>query len=199
MSPKLPLPMPMSSPPLPSSRSSRLRWPGLRRCLWQALLVAAVVLLAGCGFKLRGEVALPAEMQFLRLEMVETGPRIRPGLIAALERGGVTLVEAPDATVAVLRIPVNVTSTQALTISQQARVSEYTVRHRVELEMRDANGQVLLPREEIILERDFVFDRRDALGVAGQEETLLRDLEREMVRSILRRIERLERVLDDDS
>lgn len=168
----------------------------LRRLL-PCLMLTVAVLLAGCGFKLRGEVTLPPQMQFLRLEMVETGPRIRPGLVAALERGGVTLVEDTEVPVAVMRIPVNVTATQALTISQQARVSEYTVRHRVELEIRGPDGAVLLPRDEIILERDFVFDRRDALGVAGQEETLLRDLEREMVRAILRRIENLELALDD--
>lgn len=189
--------MPMSSPPLcPPRRSLRRRGP-IPGGVWPAL-IGAVVLLAGCGFKLRGEVALAPEMQFLRLEMVEAGPRIRQPLVAALERGGVTLVESPEAAAAVLRIPVNATSTQALTISQQARVSEYTVRHRVELEIRGPDGAVLLPRDEIILERDFVFDRRDALGVAGQEETLLRDLEREMVRAILRRIENLELVRDDE-
>lgn len=190
--------MPMSSPPLcPPRRSLRRRGGAPGGGLWPVLIVA-VMLLAGCGFKLRGEVALAPEMQFLRLEMVEAGPRIRQPLVAALERGGVTLVDAPEAAAAVLRIPVNATSTQALTISQQARVSEYTVRHRVELEIRGPDGSVLLPRDEIILERDFVFDRRDALGVAGQEETLLRDLEREMVRAILRRIENLELVRDDE-
>lgn len=190
--------MPMSSPPLcPPRRSLRRRGGGPGGGLWPVLIVA-VMLLAGCGFKLRGEVALAPEMQFLRLEMVEAGPRIRQPLVAALERGGVTLVESPEAAAAVLRIPVNATSTQALTISQQARVSEYTVRHRVELEIRGPDGSVLLPRDEIILERDFVFDRRDALGVAGQEETLLRDLEREMVRAILRRIENLDLVRDDE-
>lgn len=190
--------MPMSSPPLcPPRRSLRRRGGGPGGGLWPVLIVA-VMLLAGCGFKLRGEVALAPEMQFLRLEMVEAGPRIRQPLVAALERGGVTLVESPEAAAAVLRIPVNATSTLALTISQQARVSEYTVRHRVELEIRGPDGSVLLPRDEIILERDFVFDRRDALGVAGQEETLLRDLEREMVRAILRRIENLDLVRDDE-
>ena len=192
-----PLPIRQLPPSRPAVRpgrratASRFRLP--------LVCLAAMLVLSGCGFKLRGEVMLPPEMQFLRLELVEAGPRIRPGLVAALERGGVTLVEEPGAEVAVLRIPVNVTSTQALTISQQARVSEYTVRHRVELELRGPDGSPLLPREEIILERDFVFDRRDALGVAGQEETLLRDLEREMVRAILRRIGNLERALDDDS
>ena len=156
------------------------------------MLAMLVATLSACGFRLRGEVILPPELSRLRLDMDESGPRIRRDLVNALERGGVTFVPAGTPDVAVLRLPVNRASTEALSISEQARVTEYAVRHRVELEILAADGSVLLPRQEILLERDFVFDRLDALGVAGQEEALMRDLEREMVRSILRRIESLE-------
>lgn len=157
-------------------------------------MVLAVLLasLSACGFRLRGEVELPPELTRLRLDMDESGPRIRRELVSALERGGVTFVPPGTTDVAVLRVPVNQASTEALSISEQARVTEYAVRHRVELEITAADGAVLMPRQEILLERDFVFDRLDALGVAGQEEALMRDLEREMVRAILRRIESLD-------
>lgn len=151
-----------------------------------------LLLLSACGFRLRGEVELPPELTRLRLDMDDSGPRIRRELINALERGGVTFVAPGTPDVAVLRVPVNQASTEALSISEQARVTEYAVRHRVVLEILAADGAVLLPQQEIMLERDFVFDRLDALGVAGQEEALMRDLEREMVRAILRRIESLE-------
>ncbi len=157
-------------------------------------MVLAVLLasLSACGFRLRGEVELPPELTRLRLDMDESGPRIRRELVSALERGGVTFVPPGTTDVAVMRVPVNQASTEALSISDQARVTEYAVRHRVELEITAADGAVLMPRQEILLERDFVFDRLDALGVAGQEEALMRDLEREMVRAILRRIESLD-------
>lgn len=153
------------------------------------LLLLSVLLASGCGFKLRGEVALPMSMQSLRLDMVDSGPPIRRALVDALRRGGITLVPADAVDSAVLRVPINAAYTEALTISEQARVREFAVRHRVVLELRAADGSVLLPEQEIVLERDFVFDQTDALGVAGQEEVLRRDLEREMVRAILRRIE----------
>lgn len=154
------------------------------------LLLATVLAgLSACGFQLRGEVELPPELTRMRLDMSDSGPRIRRELISALERGGVTFVPAGTTDVAVMRVPVNQATTEALSISEQARVTEYAVRHRVELEILAADGSVLMPRQEILLERDFVFDRLDALGVAGQEEALMRDLEREMVRAILRRIE----------
>lgn len=158
------------------------------------LIVAAALTLAlgACGFKLRGDVVLPAEIRQLRLDMADSGPPIRRDLAAALERGGVTLMP-PDATdVAVMRVPVNTAFTEALTISEQARVREYAVRHQVVFELLAADGRVLLPQQEIVLQRDFVFDETDALGVAGQEEALRRDMEREMIRAILRRVESID-------
>ena len=167
-----------------------------RHLLRFSLLLALVSMLAACGFHLRGEVELPPELQRLRLDMADSGPRIRRDLAAALERGGVTLMPAEATDVAVLRVPVNIAYTEALTISEQARVREYAVRHRVVFELMAADGQTILPPQEILLQRDFVFDERDALGVAGQEEALRRDLEREMVRAILRRIESAEVEID---
>lgn len=157
------------------------------RCAVLVLLCAIV--LAGCGFQLRGEAELPDSLRELRLDMADTGPRIKRELTAALERGGVTLMPADAVHTAILRVPVNQAYSEALTISEQARVREYAVRHRVEFEVLAADGEVIMPRQTILLERDFVFDERDALGVAGQEEALRGDLEREMVRAILRRIE----------
>lgn len=171
-----------------ASGSVRESTAGLRalfRLLVPALLAA---LLAGCGFQLRGDVILPAEIRQLRLDMADVGPPIRRELVAALERGGVTLMPADATNVAVLRVPVNMAYTEALTISEQARVREFAVIHRVVLLMVDAGGNVILPEQEVVLQRDFVFDERDALGVAGQEEALRRDMEREMVRAIMRRI-----------
>lgn len=153
------------------------------------LVLAGALILAGCGFKLRGEADLPDSLRQLRLDMSDTGPRIKRDLVAALERAGVVLMPADALGVAVLRVPVNQAYSEALTISEQARVREYAVRHRVEFEVLAADGVIVLPRQVILLERDFVFDERDALGVAGQEEALRGDLEREMVRAILRRIE----------
>jgi LPS-assembly lipoprotein len=166
------------------------RW---TRRLAALVLLAALLPLAGCGFALRGEAQLPPEMAQLRLDMADVGPPIRRELAAALQRAGVTLLPADATGVAVMRVPVNDAFTEALTISEQARVREYAVRHRVVFELRRADGSVLMPEQELLLERDFIFDERDALGVAGQEEALRQDMEREMVRAILRRIESLER------
>jgi LPS-assembly lipoprotein len=92
-----------------------------------------------------------------------------------------------------VRIPVDAMVTEPLSVSDAARVQEFLVRYRVELEVVDASNAVLLPLAPIELTRDFSYDETQALGAAAEEELLRKELRREMVQQVLRRIERLGR------
>ena len=155
-----------------------------------ALLVA--LLLSACGFQLREQIVLPGALQRLSLEFADPLTPLRRDLAAALERAGAQIVAPGTAGAGVLRVPVDVTVTEPLTVSDAARVQEYIVRHRVELEVLDAAGKVLLPRATIELTRDYSFDETQALGAAAEDELLRKELQREMVQQILRRIETLD-------
>jgi LPS-assembly lipoprotein len=48
-----------------------------------------------------------------------------------------------------------------------------------------------LPKQTIELSRDFTFDASQALGVAAETDLLTQELERDMVQTILRRLEAL--------
>ena len=153
-------------------------------------LLASVI--AGCGFELRDEVALPPSLMTLRIDSPDPNSALERELEAALERAGATVVE--DATgVAVVRIPADAMVTEPLSVSDAARVQEFLVRHRIELEIVDARNRVLLPLAPIELTRDFSYDETQALGAAAEEEILRKELRREMVQQVLRRIERLGR------
>ena len=53
----------------------------------------------------------------------------------------------------------------------------------------DAGNQTVIPKQTIELSRDYSFDETQALGIAAQEEEFKKDLERDMVAAILRRLE----------
>jgi LPS-assembly lipoprotein len=91
--------------------------------------------------------------------------------------------------VAVLRIHVDALSTVPLSVSGTARVQEYQVVHRVEFEVVDAAGQVLLPRETLERRRDYRFDETQALGAAAEDELARKELRRDTLAALLRRIE----------
>lgn len=159
-------------------------------CRLLPALIAA--LLAGCGFELRDEVALPSSLARVRIDSPDPYAPLERDLAAALERAGAEVVD-DAAGVAVVRIPLDAIATEPLSVSDAARVQEFLVRYRVELEVLDAANRVLLPLAPIELTRDYSYDETQALGAAAEEELLREELRREMVRQVLRRIERLGR------
>ena len=154
-----------------------------------ALCAAAVLALAGCGFHLRREVNLPATMKRVHIQIADPTSPLAKELAKALPRSGVEIVDAVVPGVAVMNISANAISTDVLSVGGNARATEYSLRYHVELDIEDAAGTALLPKQTIELSRDFTFDASQALGVAAEIDLLTQELQRDMTQTILRRLE----------
>lgn len=152
-------------------------------------IVVMSFLLAACGFHLRGEAQLPAGMQRISIEGADPLNPLGRDLRKALVRSGAQVVEQAGQASSVLRIGNNRITTDVLSVGGNARASEYTMRYNVEFDVVDIQGVNLLPKQVIELTRDFTFDANQALGIAAEQDLLTQELQRDMVQSILRRIE----------
>ncbi|MEO7431486.1 MAG: LPS assembly lipoprotein LptE [Dokdonella sp.] len=157
-------------------------------------LVAIIGLLQGCGFHLRKEAQLPAAMQRVHIEIADLNNALGKDLSKALARSGAQVVENAEAGVAVLKIPVNTLSTDVLSVGGTARANEYALRYHVEFSVQGGDGTVVVPKQTIELSREFTFDATQALGVASETDLLSKELERDMVQTILRRLEALGKI-----
>ena len=155
------------------------------------LLLVLAALLAGCGFQLRKEAQLPPSMQRVHLEIADPSSQLAKDLRKALPRSGALVVDTTGPGTAVLKISANAFSTDVLSVGGTARANEYAIRHHVEFEVQDASGSTILPKQTIELSREFTFDATQALGVAAETDLLSKELERDMVQTILRRLEAL--------
>lgn len=155
----------------------------------RAFLLLTITLLAGCGFHLREAAQLPAALQDLRIEVADPFSPIGQELGRPLLRAGAHLHEDAAAKVAVLRIHADSITTTPLSVSGSARVQEYQVTHRVEFEVLAADGMVLVARNAIERRRDYRFDATQALGAAAEDELARKELRRDTVAALLRRIE----------
>jgi len=155
----------------------------------RAFLLLTITLLAGCGFHLREAAQLPAALQDLRIEVADPFSPIGQELGRPLLRAGAHLHEDAAAKVAVLRIHADSIPTTPLSVSGSARVQEYQVTHRVEFEVLAADGTVLVARNAIERRRDYRFDESQALGAAAEDELARKELRRDTVAALLRRIE----------
>ena len=154
------------------------------------LLLAALLLscLSGCGFQLRQDITLPANLATVRVDVADTYSPLQRNLEQAMRRAGAAVSSAPEG-VAVLRVFANRLDRLPLSVGDTGRVQEYLLKYEVEFELVDSAGSTVLPRQNVVLERDYNFDTQQAIGTAGEEEVVKAELERDMVQAILRRIE----------
>ena len=156
--------------------------------LRRAIVLGAILMLAGCGFHLRQSVALPAPMQHLHVQ-VDGDSALQQELARNLGQSGITLADDAGPGIAELRVPVARFSTEALTVSGYARVREYTVHYHVEFDVLAADGSVLLVPQNVEMQREFTYDQSQALGTATREEQIRASLIKDMARAILRRLQ----------
>jgi LPS-assembly lipoprotein len=160
--------------------------------LLRASLLVGTLALSACGFHLRQSVALPAAMQHLHLS-VNGGGDLQRDLARALEDAGVTLEDQGGAGIAELKVPVAQFTTDLLSVSGGARVTEYTVRYQVRFEVDDSSGQTLVAQQRVDMSRDYSYDAGNTVGDAAQVEEIQRSLNDDMVQAILFRLQAADR------
>ena len=153
------------------------------------VLFGLLGVLGACGFKLREQVSLPPNLATLRIEGGDPFATLQRDLDQALRRAGATIVESPGEGVAVLRIVASGIDRLPLSVGDTGRVAEFLLRYTVDFELIDAAGKIVLPRQKIEMDRDYTFDTEQALGTPGEEELVRAELERDMVQTLLRRID----------
>jgi len=160
--------------------------PSCRSFVLAAMLALPLV---ACGFHLRREAQLPASMQRVHIEIADASSALAKDLAKALPRSGVQVVDTAGADVAVMKIGANTLSTDVLSVGGNARATEYALRYHVEFAVDDAAGTAIMPKQTIELSREFTFDASQALGVSAETDLLTKELQRDMVQAILRRLE----------
>lgn len=153
------------------------------------VLVACVLAALGaCGFKLRGEMVLPPELTIIRVQVADQFSPLQRNLEQALARSGARAPQGSERG-AVLRISKNRMTRWPLSVGRTGRVQEYSMRYEVTMQLTDADGAPVVPRQDIELERTYQFETVRAQGTPGEEEVVRAELERDMAQAILRRID----------
>ena len=150
-----------------------------------ALLAALALLLAGCGFQLRGTADLPFDTLFI--------PGAGSGIGLALKRNiqsgtRTRVVDDPKLAQAVLQFTEDMREKHILSLSGTGRVREYQLRQRVSFRVHDGKTSEYLPVSQIVLMRDFTFNDTEVLAKEAEEAQLYREMQYDMVQQILRRL-----------
>ncbi len=151
--------------------------------------MVAVGALAGCGFRLRGQLSLP----FRQLVITGVQGGVTQALQQALNEVKVWRDDAAEASSASWRLQVaqHPTSCQAVgtVVSGRVREIELGVQFAYALYPATAqpNDEPVL-RDQLELVQDMSYEESAALAKATEEATLLRDMQARAAQSVLRRL-----------
>lgn len=157
-------------------------------------IVVAALLVAACGFQLRGEARLPPMMDRTYLAVADDSTLFVRELGLLLEANGVERVAEAGSDAATLRIDSQRIRREPLSVSGRARVREYELIFEVTWRLETPSGEVAFERDTLRLARDYSFDENEILAAQREEEFLRDDLGRAMAAQLLRRLEALGRV-----
>lgn len=149
-----------------------------------ALLLAAG-LLGGCGFTLRR----PPQLAFRTIALVGFAPR--SPLAEELRRELLRQVSVLDDTAraqVVLRALDDTRERSVVATTAAAQVRELQLRLKFNFRADTPGGRELIPRVELLLQRDLGYSETQALAKEAEEAELFREMQTDVVTQVLRRL-----------
>ncbi len=165
----------------------------IKYTLSRALAVVLVLALSACGFHLRDALQLPPDLGPLRVQSPDPYSPLAESLSEALARAGAIPAAEGATEVATLRVLSEKWGNTPLSVDAFGRAQEYTLRYAVFFRLTRADGSILVPQQALELSRDYISSVRTTIGTDSEREILAKEMRREMVSSILRRIDAVAR------
>lgn len=139
----------------------------------RSIFLAGMLLVASCGFQLRGTTTVPPQMAQTYIDTADRHSLFYRELRRELLNAGVDIVDAPEAASAVFRVISDETGQRVLSVSARNVPREFEVFYTVFYAVESGPEALLLPRTQT-LTRDYTWDETLVLG-KEQEERLLRE------------------------
>jgi LPS-assembly lipoprotein len=149
------------------------------------LLPLLAMLLASCGFHLRGTATLPFETIGIALP---DGNELRSQLKRAIETQTQARVAAADHAQVRLLILVDAPQKNILSLSSAGRVREFQLVRILSFRVVDAKNQEFIPTTTLRAVREITFDDTRVLAKESEEAQLWRDIQNDLVQQVIRRL-----------
>lgn len=151
-------------------------------------IVGLSLLLAGCGFQLRGTGVDNVDLDQLHITSVRPDSTIYRETRQNLEADGVRIT--PSAPYHLQLLNEN-TDRVAVSYTGRATAAEIELRSELTFIITDAQGRPLVGPETLRTQRVYVNDRDNLVGTGEEEELLQREMQRDLARQLLFRLSSL--------
>ena len=152
------------------------------------LLLMLTLLLAGCGFHLRGQGEYRLPFKTLHIQSANDYSPFIGELKRALQVAGVQLANLPENAQLTLHIVSETSGKQILSLSGAGRVREYQLRFGISFRAFDQAQQEWLPAAEILLLRNLSYDDAQILAKEQEDALLYQNMRSDAVQQLMRRL-----------
>ncbi|MCB1823882.1 MAG: hypothetical protein KDJ54_04575 [Candidatus Competibacteraceae bacterium] len=165
----------------------------MRRIVLGGLLSGWVLLLAGCGFQLRGQAQLPPELSVVYVQS-QTTIGTPPGALSRklrrlLADNGVTVTRDPAQAKAVIAILREGSGRRVVAVDRLNVKRQYFLAYDAAYQVTLANGKTLIPLEGLSANRTLLFDENAVLGFEAAQEILVDNMAEDLAWRIVRRLQ----------
>lgn len=155
-----------------------------RTMLSLGLAAGSGLLVAGCGFHLRGSnLQLPFRSVYVQGGKGPLQLQLRRTLA-----GYVTVAETPTAAEAVVHVLSERQEQASVVMSTSGKVREVQLRQHVEFSLVNSAGQALIESTPLRVVRDVSYNESEALSKEAEFEQMYRDMRNDAVQQIIRRL-----------
>lgn len=155
-------------------------------------LLALAVLLAGCGFQLRGSADLPFESLYISFANSNAlGAELKRNLRAGTKT---RIVESREEAAATMLASSLATNKTILSLNSSGRVREFRLRYAFTFRIVDRNGLDVIAPQSVTVERDFPFNDSDILAKEAEEALNYREMQSDVVQQVIRRLAAAQRL-----
>ncbi|WP_426415939.1 LPS assembly lipoprotein LptE [Aestuariirhabdus sp. LZHN29] len=150
------------------------------------LMALGLLLIAGCGFQLRGEVDLASELRTLNVTGVQSGSNLSRTLRQSLANNGVEISANAVNTLAILD---HSSSQRAVTFTGTGESAQYEVTSQIRFSLQNRNGTTLLGPDQQSAQSTYQADQNNTTASISERQLLDRELEWDLVRKVMLRLQ----------
>lgn len=163
------------------------------RALWKSgfilLLCSLVLMINGCGFKLRGLYDIPNNLTQVAIIAENPNSAMIKTLQQSLQANGVSVTDAAPYRIEILEENM---SRRTLSLDSSARASEYEIRGEVTFQVTTRDDQLVLTPRSLMSERSYNVDSRNITATESQEPILRQQIRQDLAQQIMRQYIRIQ-------
>jgi len=160
-----------------------------QRSAFRTAVLLLALIIEGCGFKLRGVYSLPDSISPIYIEGVSREHEMADALTSQLKSSGILVSNERKEANAILSVSHYRSDRRVVALDKSGKVAEYELHEALRFQLVDGSGTELVSSQQVNLLQSYSNPEERVLGKKLEEESLRRDMRRDLASQIMRRLE----------